>query len=209
MSFANHNILDIALSIIPPTIVQIRKNLGTTVNKYGQAEANYGEWVGVYGIVQPGSEQNEHTEGVDFSKKHVTIWLRGIALDGTHIQWAPDQIRFVGKIFNVIGVKDWFPYDNYRECECVEVLNLDESQRGRIGLIAQKAKRQARKTKAAKEQASEQQMLPIDPVIGDGAEIKRKTEPSIFCPDKTVEDPQRVVESPKKSPVVGKAIIRF
>ena len=209
MSFANHNILDIALSIIPPTLVQIRKSLGTTVNKYGQVEATYGEWVEVYGIVQPGSEQNEHTEGVDFSKKHVTIWLRGIALDGTHIQWAPDQIRYVGKIFNVTGVKDWFPYDNYRECECVEVLNLDESQRGRVASILQKAKRQPRKAKAAKAQASEQQMQHREPVMGEGAAIKRRTEPSIFCPDKTAEEPQRVVESPKKSPVVGKAIIRF
>lgn len=209
MSFANHNILDIALSIIPPTLVQIRKNLGTTVNKYGQVEATYGEWVEVYGIVQPGGEQNEHTEGVDFSKKNVTIWLRGIALDGTHIQWAPDQIRFVGKIFNVTGVKDWFPYDNYRECECVEVLNLDESQRGRIASIAQKAKRQPRKTKEAKTKESEQRMQPLAPVPDGGVEIKKKAGPSIFCPDTPKEENKAVAEPPKKSPIVGKAIIRF
>lgn len=209
MSFANHNILDIALSIIPPTLVQIRKNLGTTVNKYGQVEATYGEWVEVYGIVQPGSEQNEHTEGVDFSQKHVTIWLRGIALDGTHIQWAPDQIRFVGKIFNVTGVKDWFPYDNYRECECVEVLNLDESQRGRIASIAQKAKRQVRRQKVAKAKESDQQMLPIAPVPGECIGIQKRTAPSIFCPDTPKEENKAVAEPPKKSPVVGKAIIRF
>jgi len=206
MSFANHNILDIALSLIPPTLVQIRKNLGTKVNKYGQMEATYGEWVEVYGIVQPGSEQNEHTEGVDFSKKHVTIWLRGIALDGTHIQWAPDQIRYVGKIFNVIGVKDWYPYDNYKECECVEVLNLDESQRGRLASIAQKAKRQARKPKVDKAQDSAQQMLPLDLPPGVGVEIKKKTEPSIFCPDTP---PKEEGEKPQKPSLVGKAIIRF
>ena len=129
MSFANHNILDIALSIIPSTVVQIRKNLGTTVNKYGQSEATYGDWIEVYGIVQPGAEQNQHIEGIDFSQKHVTIWLRGIALDGTHIQWAPDQIRYVGKIFNVTSVEDWYPYDNYRKCECVEAINIPPSQR--------------------------------------------------------------------------------
>lgn len=129
MSFANHNILDIALSIIPPTVVKIRKNLGTKVNKYGQMEATYGDWIDVYGIVQPGAEVNEHTEGIDFSKKKVSIWLRGVALDGTHIQWAPDQIQYVGRIFNVDSVTDWFPYDNYRQCECSEVINLDVSQR--------------------------------------------------------------------------------
>lgn len=206
MSFANHNILDIALSIIPPTLVQIRKNLGTKVNKYGQAEATYGEWVEVYGIVQPGSEQNEHTEGIDFSKKHVTIWLRGVALDGTHIQWAPDQIRFVGKIFNVVGVKDWFPYDNYRECECVEVMNLDESQRGRLAAIAQKAKRQASKPKASALQDSAQQKLPIETQPKSETPVRQKTEPTIFCPDSPPKEEQG---KPKKPSLVGKAMIRF
>lgn len=130
MSFANHNILDIALSIIPPTVVQVRKNLGTKINKYGQSEATYTDWIDVYGIVQPGSESNEHTERIDFAKKTVTIWLRGYSLDGTHLQWAPDQIRYIGRIFNVTNVVDWFPYDNYRQCECVEVLNLGPNQRG-------------------------------------------------------------------------------
>lgn len=207
MSFANHNILDIALSLIPPTLVQIRKYLGTKISKYGQAEAAYGEWVEVYGIVQPGNEQNEHTEGIDFSKKHVTIWLRGIALDGTHIQWAPDQIRYVGKIFNVTSVKDWFPYDNYRECECVEVLNLDDSQRGHIAATAQRPKRQTRKQKSAKAQESEQQMIQFETMPPDnGVEVKKKTEPSIFCPDNAT---KKGAEEPQKPSLVGKAIIRF
>ena len=206
MSFANHNILDIALSLIPPTIVQIRKNLGTKVNKYGQAEATYGEWIDVYGIVQPGSEQNEHTEGVDFSKKHVTIWLRGIALDGTNIQWAPDQIRYVGKIFNVVGVKDWFPYDNYRECECVEVVNLDESQRGLIASIAQRAKRRALNARANNVSDVGEQIASQNPSPDEGIEIKKKTEPYIFCPDSS---PKEESIKPKKPSLVGKAIIRF
>jgi len=193
MSFANHNILDIALSIIPPTVVQIRKNLGTIVNKYGQSEATYGEWIEVYGIVQPGSEQNEHTEGIDFSKKRVTIWLRGIALDGTHIQWAPDQIRFVGKIFNVVGVKDWFPYDNYRECECVEVMNLDESQRAAMESLMSK-KKQIMEAAEGKMEVPKSTTPP-------------KNRPTIFCPDeeKSSEHDSKTVDSS----LVGKARIRF
>lgn len=195
MSFANHNILDIALSIIPPTIVQIRKNLGTKVNKYGQVEAVYGDWIEVYGIVQPGSEQNEHTEGVDFSKKRVRIWLRGVALDGTHIQWAPDQIRYVGKIFNVVDVSDWFPYDNYRECECVEVLNLDESQRGRSHSNGNEAK-----------QDSKNQMSPNEPKSYECKKEKNEGEPSIFCPDASIKEE---CVTPKNNSLVGKALIRF
>ena len=208
MSFANHNILDIALSMIPSTVVQIRKNLGTTVNKYGQSVANYGEWIEVYGIVQPGSEQNEHTEGMDFSKKRVTIWLRGVALDGTHIQWAPDQIRYVGKIFNVTGVKDWFPYDNYRECECVEALNLDESQRGHLAQAAKTVK------KPRKNQSSLQQELPLDNPPATPARVPVKDKPTIFCPDVPPPDKEEQHETPEATqPVdtslVGKARIRF
>ncbi|MBO6031864.1 MAG: head-tail adaptor protein [Prevotella sp.] len=183
MSFANNNILDIALSLIPPTAVQIRKNTGSTFNKYGQAVATYGDWIEVYGIVQPGSEQNEHVEGIDLSKKRVTIWLRGVALDGTHIQWAPDQIRYVGRIFNVVGVKDWYPYDNYRECECVEAINLDESQRGRIAEIERKSKRKIRKQSEVEPQDTERHTISNE---------QGKDSPAI-----------------QKPSLVGKAMIRF
>lgn len=209
MSFANHNILDIALSIIPPTVVQIRKNLGTAVNKYGQSTASYSDWIEVYGIVQPGGEQNEHTQGIDFSKKHVTIWLRGVALDGTHIQWAPDQIRFVGRIFNVVGVKDWYPYDNYRECECVEALNLGENQKAANStmLSPQKRKPTTRKSKKTRAETSQQPSLQIEPTP---QEILPMTgEPVLFKADAASVPEEEISPTPKKKPVVGKAIIRF
>lgn len=199
MSFANHNILDIALSIIPPTVVQIRKHIGTSVNKYGQTENSYGEWVEVYGIVQPGGESNEHTEGVDFSKKRVTIWLRGVALDGTHIQWAPDQIRYVGKIFNVEGVKDWFPYDNYRECDCVEVLNLDDAQRG--------ATRQSTKVptvKPSKPRQKRKDAVVKPPSEDANSSATPRTEP-VSSPSKAADDGNNHLEHR----LVGKASIKF
>lgn len=200
MSFANHNILDIALSIIPPTVVQIRKNLGTVVNTYGQSEAIYSEWLDVYGIVQPGSEQNEHTQGIDFSKKHVTIWLRGVALDGTHVQWAPDQIRYVGSIYNVVGVKDWYPYDNYRECDCVEAMNLADNQRGANGLFAGLQRMQSKfgdALKSATKRANEAkgQELTTD----HDEETKESSPPSDLVA------PQDI----STSSLVGKAKIRF
>lgn len=200
MSFANHNILDIALSIIPPTVVQIRKNLGTEANKYGQVGAAYSEWIEVYGIVQPGSERNEHVEGMDISKKYVSIWLRGIALDGTHIQWAPDQIRYLDRIYNVVGVDDWFPYDNYRKCECVEALNLGAAQKT--------VKATKTKTSRVKNPKAESPMESQPPQKGDAAPPKEK--PTLFVPDglETKEE-SLPSEKPPKKPVVHKARIRI
>lgn len=199
MSFANHNILDIALSLIPPTLVQIRKNLGTATNKFGQMQANYGEWIEVYGIVQPGSEVNEHVEGVDFSKKHVTIWLRGIALDGTHLQWAPDQIRYENRIYNVIGVKDWYPYDNFRECDCVEALNLDDSQRAKMGLPPSKMGRKV--TPAS----------PKPKIEGLPQSVQETVAPTDDSPTPKEDETPSSTPSPQlqKPSVVGKALIRF
>lgn len=213
MSFANHNILDIALSIIPPTVVQIRKNLGTAVNKFGQSQAAYSEWLEVYGIVQPGGEQNEHVEGMDFSKKHVTIWLRGVALDGTHIQWAPDQIRYVGMIFNVVGVEDWYPYDNYRKCECVEAVNLDASQRAVKGNahVSSRKTTAHRKTKQNILADNSQQMLPLDqkPNSTPPATALPKR-PTIFTSDQLPQTPIVPPPPPSKgTPNIGKGKIKF
>lgn len=212
MSFANHNILDIALSIIPPTVVQIRKNQGTVVNKYGQSEASYSEWIEVYGIVQPGAEQNEHTQGVDFSKKRVTIWLRGVALDGTHLQWAPDQIRYVGKIFNVIGIKDWFPYDNYRECECVEAMNLGDGQRGGMRSVSTFMRSvERRRAKPVKKTPDNQQSFAFDMPSEQPSTTAPK--PRMFVPQAAQGNDEHQEAGtnppPVKQMLVGRARIRF
>ena len=203
MSFANHNILDIALSIIPPTVVQVRKNLGTKVNKYGQSEATYTEWIDVYGIVQPGAEQNEHIEGMDISKKRVTIWLRGYSLDGTHLQWAPDQIRYIGRIFNVTNVVDWFPYDNYRQCECVEAINIPQNQRATtIPSPIPKRRKVVPKSKSGK---------PVDDMNKQKTfDFGKKEEQPVHGQEEQTEQTQEVPPPPiKNNSLVGKARIRF
>lgn len=219
MSFANHNILDIALSIIPPTVVQIRKAIGVSVNDYAQAEASYGEWREVYGIVEPGGESNEHTHGIDFSKKHVRIWLRGVDLTGTHIQEAPDQIRYIGRIYNVTSVDDWFPYDNYRMCECVEALNIGQSQRGKPISSPTKTKPTSRRRKTI---ASKEPIIPpIEEVATPTIEVKDDVRQIDTTPTTSQTPPPLAQDAPPQVPtpspngetqpqkVVKKAMIRF
>lgn len=126
MSFANWNLLDEALTLIPPTKVQYRRWVKNSTNEVGMMSATYTEWTDAYGIVQPNGESNEHTEGIDFSKSRVVIWLRGVELTGTGAvsHSSPDQILFYGKVYNVVTVDNWLPYDNYRRCECVLAANL-------------------------------------------------------------------------------------
>lgn len=195
MSFANHNILDIALSIIPPTLVQARKSLGTKINRYGQSEAAYTEWVEVYGIVQPGSERNEHIEGMDYSKKYVSIWLRGYTLDGTHLDWSPDQIRYMGRIFNVIDVDDWYSYDNFRKCECVEVLNLAPNQRGAAKANSAKKKISRKKTVLPQGEAS----CESKPTTMASQETAQAVEePKLFTENSSGKEETTIMESTKQ-----------
>lgn len=130
MSFANWNLLDDALTLIPPTKVKYRKWLENSTNKFGQISAGYGDWVDAFGIVQPNGESNEHVEGMDFSKSRVVIWLRATDLSstGTNAPRSPDQILYMDKVYNVMTVDNWLPYDNYRRCECVEASNLGPGQ---------------------------------------------------------------------------------
>lgn len=171
MSFANWNLLDDALTLIPPTKVQYRVASKQTTTEFGQITNVYSEWKDAYGIVQPGGEHNEHTEGIDFSKSRVSIWLRGVKLTGTSTgsSRTPDQIRYVGRIYNVVSVDDWYPYDNYRKCDCVEATNNDE-------------------TENSGENPSGDKFQPIPP-IEDNPEVEPETEAAPVPPPTPVVSP--------------------
>ena len=130
MSFANFNLLPLALgTLIPPTPFQYRKAGKTETNEFGQVISEYSEWIEAYGICQPAGKQNEHVEGIDFAKNRLSVWIRGVELKVTHDQETPDQVRYLGHIYNVVKNDEWGPYDDFYHVECVEVDNLGEGQK--------------------------------------------------------------------------------
>lgn len=125
MSFANFNILPGVLSLIPKTPVQYRLANETKVNQYGQVESGYGEWIDAVGIVQPATKSNTPVEGIDLTKTSVQAWICDADLHTTDEgHKTPDQIRYCGRIYNVIVVTDWLAYDNFKSYTCQEASNL-------------------------------------------------------------------------------------
>lgn len=124
MGFANWNLLPLILKQLPGTPFEYRIHEDTKINEFGQAEGGYGEWKKGYGIVQPASEGNEHVEGVDITRKSVNVWIYGVRLTGTYRQDSSDQIRYLGKVYNVVSVDDWDAYDSYCKCTCQEVRDM-------------------------------------------------------------------------------------
>lgn len=124
MSFSNLNLLPQALGIIPPTPFKYRKFLQSEVDEFGQCIAGYSEWTDAYGIVVPAGERMETVEGIQIVRKSVTAFIKGVVLAATHDQASTDQIMFMGRIYNVTAVNDWFGYDDFHSVEAKEVVNI-------------------------------------------------------------------------------------
>lgn len=128
MSFSNLNLLPQALSLIPPTPFQYRKFSNNEIDEYGQVTIGYGEWKEAYGIVVPAGRAMQNVEGIDLTQNRVSVFIKGVELDATYEQRSPDQIRYLGRIYNVIQVNDWFSYDDFHNVTAQEVKNIDEAE---------------------------------------------------------------------------------
>lgn len=127
MSFSNLNLLPQALSLIPPVTFQYRKFAKNTIDEFGQAVIGYGEWIEAYGIVVPAGKAMQNVEGLHMTPNRVNVFIKGVELDATCEQRSPDQVRFLGRIYNVIQVNDWFAYDDFHNVIAQEVKNIDEA----------------------------------------------------------------------------------
>jgi hypothetical protein len=58
--------------------------------------------------------------GIEQAKDLVTIFTQELDLVNTHFQIHPDQIKYNGRIFNIISVSNWLPYDDWKSLVCVE-----------------------------------------------------------------------------------------
>ena len=138
------NLLEQALKIIPRSNFQYRLFDKRETNEFGQVVPLYGEWHYGYGIVEPGiissfggkniQEKDYKDFGLDFSHETVTAWIRNVQIGTVSNRDSPDQIRYGGKIWNVIQAANWNEYNGWRRCYCQEAKNLgpesEESSNG-------------------------------------------------------------------------------
>lgn len=128
------NLLKQALRVVPPEKFLYRKVVGSTVNEIGNSIALFSEWSETTGSVQPGLTFSFNARGIssmvdmlmakkigiEQAKDLVTIFTQKLDLVNTHFQIHPDQIKYNGRIFNIISVSNWLPYDNWKSLVCVD-----------------------------------------------------------------------------------------
>ena len=128
------NILNVALNIIGTSKFEFRKFVGKSVDEFGIPHVEYGPWTAHKGSVQPGivssfggkniSEKDYKEMVLDWTRSHITIWLSGVDVKTVYKQDAADQIRYRGRVYNIIQSADWIEENGWKRCYCVE--RIDE-----------------------------------------------------------------------------------
>lgn len=128
------NLLKQALRIVPPEKFQYRKVLSVETNDIGNTIPTFSEWSDTMGSVQPGLTFSFNARGISSmlelkmvfkigisqAKDIITVFTKDLDLVNTHFQEQPDQIKYDGRIFNIISVSNWLPYDSWKSLVCVE-----------------------------------------------------------------------------------------
>lgn len=131
MGFLN-NIHRIASKIIPTRSIEWGRQGESFTDEYGCRKSGETVWSTVRAHVQPGiissfggkniDEKDYKDFGLDFSHRHITIWIDGVDIHTVAQKGNPDKIRFDGKVFNVMHTADWLDFDGWKRCYCEEVL---------------------------------------------------------------------------------------
>lgn len=124
------NVLKIATSLIPQHKIAFRKFITSSVTDFGVANQEFSDWVSVNGVVQPGIvssfggsniELKDYKElGLDWSRRHITVWLTDKGLEPCCDKDGADQIEYNGKTFTILQVENWDDFNNWQRCYCVE-----------------------------------------------------------------------------------------
>lgn len=130
------DILARALRVIKPIRFEYRHALSDETDEFGQRTPAYGEWTWTNGHVQPGiissfggknvGEKDYKDFGIDTSKSTITVWIKGVYLNNTARGRTCDQVRYLGKIYNVFQCAEWNSYDDWRRCYCYEDMDPTE-----------------------------------------------------------------------------------
>lgn len=113
------NLLNTALSIIPPVSFSYMKWLGKETNELGIEVPRYGEPINVVGHSQPTNNYMYSTLGLDLDKNYRSFWIPNdvVSMDE---QKNPDKIVYSGETWIVIKTNAWFDYDGWTEVVAVK-----------------------------------------------------------------------------------------
>lgn len=124
------NIHNMAASMIPRTRISYMKSEGSTISDSGIRTAKYSAPKTLLAHVQPGlvssfgnkalSESEYGEMGLDFSRKHITLWCDNIDVNTVSDAEFPDRFIIDGSAYNAIKISDWLGFSGWKQIFCVE-----------------------------------------------------------------------------------------
>lgn len=113
------NLLELALTVLPPVNFKYRHFKGSELNRMHVKVASYTDWEECRGMVQPVQQSAYKDLGLDKAKRNVNAW-GSIPLKTLTNQEQPDQILYLGLIYNITVVNEWNPYNGWANVTCTE-----------------------------------------------------------------------------------------
>ena len=118
------NLLNAALSIIPPVTVDWRRDAGRTQNAVGQWVTSYTKMGDIEGSFQPIERSKYEALGLDMNQHYYVLYasqdLRAVER-GT----SGDIIVHKGKAYQAEDPADWLSYNGWRGLLVVEIQDVD------------------------------------------------------------------------------------
>ena len=106
------NLLELALSVLPPVNFFYRVYQGERLNDIGVKIPTYGPWLECRGMVQPVNRAKYEDLGLDFAKNYINVW-GSLNLKTVGLQNQPDQILWNSCIWTITAVNEWYQYNSW------------------------------------------------------------------------------------------------
>lgn len=114
------NLLNAALSLIPPVTVVWRRATGRTQNALGQWVTAYDNPVDLTCSFQPIEKAKYEALGLDMNK-HYYVLYGSAALVAVERGTSGDIVDYGGKRYQFEDSIDWFAYNGWKGIVCVEI----------------------------------------------------------------------------------------
>lgn len=112
MGVPGMNLLNMAMTVIQPTIVTYKKYASRTINSIGNYITTYDTSVDIPGSLQAVPRSAYQAYGLDYNKTFYTFYTSTNVID-TQRDVSGDQMTSGGFLYQCVSENDWFAIDGW------------------------------------------------------------------------------------------------
>lgn len=115
-----NNLLKRTLKLVGTQAADYYRNTGRTTNTIGLDVAAFDLPVVIQVSIQPVPRTVYQQLGLDLQRNYVTVYTTQNVLD-LQRDFSGDQVRFAGKVYQLVSSTNWQAVDGWQSVLCVEV----------------------------------------------------------------------------------------